>query len=49
MEETLLHEVFGVSESYCCTGTEVKGSGDVSWRWSLWTSFMSARSAEVEM
>ena len=29
MEETLLHEVFGVSESYCCTGTEVKGSGDV--------------------
>src|ERR1035438_8197396 len=29
MEETLLHEVFGVSESYWCTGTEVKGSGDV--------------------
>ena len=29
MEETLLHEVFGVSQSYCCTGTEVKGSGDV--------------------
>ena len=29
MEETLLHKVFGVSENYCSTETEVKGSGDV--------------------
>lgn len=29
MEEALLHKVFGVSESYCSVGTEVKGSGDV--------------------
>jgi len=29
MEETLLHEVFGVSEDYCSIRTEVKGSGDV--------------------
>lgn len=29
MEETLLHEIFGVSKSYCSTRTEVKRSGDV--------------------
>ena len=29
MEEALLHEVFGVSKSYCSTRTEVRGSGDV--------------------
>jgi len=29
MEEALLHEVFGVTEDYCSTRTEVRGSGDV--------------------
>jgi transposase len=29
MEETLLHEVFGVSKSYCSTGTEVRRGGGV--------------------
>ncbi len=29
MEEALLHKVFGVSESYCSTGTEVRLGGDV--------------------
>jgi transposase len=27
MEETLLHEIFGVSKSYCSTRTEVKHGG----------------------
>ena len=27
MEETLLHEIFGVSKSYCSTRTEVKQGG----------------------